>query len=226
MKQDAAHFLDLLSQVLAERDKTMLGVFIKLIRIMNTAGDERDETVRAEEFRKAYDLIASLPPLRLNLLVRALSAYYHLATICEEDYLVELITKQEGQTADGVEAPTNELFLAYQRVCEACGQDEAMRLLKRLEFHPVFTAHPTEARRPSIEAKIEQLTQELYKNAQLTGIDKATKELHMAENINAMLRTSPVGMVRPTPIKEADTLILLFDLVPNVCQRLNDLVMG
>lgn len=49
----------------------MLGIFTKLLRIMNTAGNERDETVRAEEFSKAYDLIASLPPLQLNLLVRA-----------------------------------------------------------------------------------------------------------------------------------------------------------
>ena len=199
----------------------MLGIFTKLLRIMNTAGNERDETVRAEEFSKAYDLIASLPPLQLNLLVRELSAYFHLATICEEDYLAELITKLENKTTEGVKAPTNELFSAYQRVYEACGQEEAERLLKRLEFHPVFTAHPTEARRPSIEAKITQLTQQLYERTQLTGIDKALSEQRMMENIDAMLRTSPVGMVRPTPVKEADTLIslfdhTLFDVVPNV----------
>ncbi|MBR3226321.1 MAG: phosphoenolpyruvate carboxylase [Atopobiaceae bacterium] len=198
---------------------------------MNTAGNERDETVRAEEFSKAYDLIASLPPLQLNLLVRALSAYFHLATICEEDYLAELITKLENKTTEGVKAPTNELFSAYQHVYEACGQEEAERLLKRLEFHPVFTAHPTEARRPSIEAKITQLTQQLNERTQLTGIDKALSEQRMMENIDAMLRTSPVGMVRPTTVKEADTLIslfdhTLFDVVPNVYQRLNNLIMG
>ncbi len=231
MEQDATLFLDLLCQVLAEHDKTILGVFTKLLRIMNAAGDEQDETIRGEEFSKAYDLIESLPPLQLNLLVRALSVYFHLATICEEDYLAELIGKLEDQNIDGIETPTNKLFLAYQRVCDACGQEEAERLLKRLEFHPVFTAHPTEARRPSIEAKITLLTQQLYERTQLTGIDKSIKEQHMAETIDSMLRTSPVGMVRPTPIKEADTLIALFDytlfdLVPNVYQRLNDLIMG
>ena len=231
MKQDVTLFLDLLCRVLAEHDETMLGVFTKLLRIMYAAGGEQDGTVRSEEFSKAYDLIASLPPLQLNLLVRALSAYFHLATICEEDYMAEQVTKLEDQTIDGVEAPTNELFSAYQRVCEVSGREEADRLLERLEFHPVFTAHPTEARRPSIEAKIAQLTRQLYEHRQLTGIDKIQKEQHMAENIDAMLRTSPVGMVRPTPVKEADTLIslfdyTLFDLVPNVYQRLNDLVMG
>ena len=231
MKQDATLFLDLLCHILAEHDETMLGVFTKLLRIMYAAGEEQDETVRAEEFSKAYDLIASLPPLQLNLLVRALSAYFHVATICEEDYLAEQITKLEDQTIDGVETPTNKLFSAYQRVCEANGQEEADRLLKRLEFHPVFTAHPTEARRPSIEAKIAQLTHQLSEHSQLAGIDKALKEQHMTENIDAILRTSPVGMVRPTPVKEADTLLALFDytlfdLVPNVYQRLNDLIMG
>ncbi len=231
MEQDATFFLDLLTDVLAEHDETVIEVFAKLLRIIFAIHGDQDESVRAEEFSKAYDLIASLPPLQLNLLVRALSAYFHLATICEEDYLAELITKQEVQTIDGVETPTNELYSEYQRVCEACGQEEAERLLKRLEFHPVFTAHPTEARRPSIEAKITLLTQQLIERTHLTGIDKVLNEQHMMENIDAMLRTSPVGLERPTPVQEADTLIslfdyTLFDLVPNVYQRFNDLVMG
>ncbi len=231
LNQDLTLFLEFLFHVLAEHDEKVVGIFTKLLWSMNAAAEEQDETVRAELFSMAYDLVASLPPQQLNLLVRALAAYYHLATICEEDYLVELITKLEDQTIDGFEMPTNVLFSAYQRVSEVCGQGEAVRLLKRLEFHPVFTAHPTEARRPSIEAKITQLTKQFHEYTRLTGINKVLKERHMMENIDAMLRTSPVGILRPTPVKEADKLIsifdnTLFDLVSNVYQRLNDLIMG
>ncbi len=187
--------------------------------------------MRARKFSQAYDLIAELTPFRLNLLVRTLLAYFHLTTICEEDHLAKLIGKLEAQTRDGVETPTNELLSAYQRVCEASGQKEAERLLKMLEFHPFFTAHPTEARRPSTETKIMLITRLLYERPQATGIDKALNGQHMLEAMDALPRTSPVGMVRPTPAQEANVLVslfdyVLFDLVPNVYQRLNDLIMG
>jgi phosphoenolpyruvate carboxylase len=75
------------------------------------------------------------------------------------------------------------------------------------------------------------LSEQLHEREQTTGIDKTIIEQHMMETIDALLRTSPVGMARPTPVQEANTLIALFDhtlfdLVPNVYQRFNDLIMG
>lgn len=37
------------------------------------------------------------------------------------------------------------------------GVGRATELLNRLEFHPVFTAHPTEARRKAVEGKIRRI---------------------------------------------------------------------
>ncbi len=43
--------------------------------------------------------------------------------------------------------PVNEMTGAYHQLINELGPTKARDLLDKLEFHPVFTAHPTEARR-------------------------------------------------------------------------------
>ena len=90
------------------------------------------------------------------------------------------------------EDPVNDITVAYRRLVEECGQDEASALLGRLEFHPVFTAHPTEARRKAVEGKIRRISALLEERAQAGGIALAENERRMLQEIDALLRTSPI----------------------------------
>ena len=103
--------------------------------------------------------------------------------------------------------------------------------LKRLEFHPVFTAHPTEARRKTIEKRIRTISELLDERAQLGGIARLENERRMLEEIDALFRTSPIAHKKPTPIEEADTILNLFDttlfeMIPSVYRRFDDWELG
>ena len=111
------------------------------------------------------------------------------------------------------------------------GPERANALLRKLEFHPVFTAHPTEARRKAVEGKIRRIAELLDEHPRLGGSALMENERHMLQEIDALVRTSPTAVKKPTPVEEADTIIdifdnTLFDIVPLVYRRFDDWVMG
>ena len=61
---------------------------------------------------------------------------------------------------------------AYHQLINEMGPARAKELLDQLEFHPVFTAHPTEARRKAVEGKIRRISQLLEAHKLLGGSDK------------------------------------------------------
>ena len=109
-------------------------------------------TPSAEAFRDAIALIDALPVDRAQVIVRAFTAFFHLANLSEENYRVAQLRERERNvsTEDAVD-PANALTVAFHQLNEEVGGAKATELLSRLEFHPVFTAHPTEARRKADE---------------------------------------------------------------------------
>ena len=115
---------------------------------------------------------------------------------------------------------------------DECGRGKAIALLNRLEFRPVFTAHPTEARRKAVEGKIRRIAGLLAASApSLGGIALAENERQLLQEIDALVRTSPIAHKKPTPVEEADTVIdifdrTLFEMVPEVYRRFDDWELG
>ena len=95
--------------------------------------------------------------------------------------------------------PTNELTVAYRQLVDEMGVGRATELLNRLEFHPVFTAHPTEARRKAVEGKIRRIALLLAERPYMGGSDLAENERHLLQEIDALVRTSPISVKKPTP---------------------------
>ena len=121
--------------------------------------------------------------------------------------------------------------MAYRQLVDECGRGRAIALLQRLEFRPVFTAHPTEARRRAVEGKIRRIAELLAQRAGLSGVALAENERRLLQEIDALLRTSPIAHKKPTPVEEADTIVdifdsTLFDMVPDVYRRFDDWELG
>lgn len=87
-------------------------------------------------------------PVALDV-VRAFNLYFHLINMAEENHRLRRIAERE--TADWPE-PRYESIGATLRDMKRAGveDDEAAALLRRLSVRPVFTAHPTEARRMTL----------------------------------------------------------------------------
>ena len=241
LRGDMDLFLRLLRTVLKEYDEKLLEQFDNLLDYANEATSEEfggtgwgyeDPDPEQAGFEKAVKLIDSVSVDDATLLARAFTTYFHLANLSEENYRVNVLHDREQEVPlDAPTDPINEMTGAYKRMIEECGPAKAHELLNKLEFHPVFTAHPTEARRKAIEGKIRRIAELLEIRPTLGGSDLAENERKMLNEIDAMFRTSPIALKKPTPVEEADTILdifdnTLFDTVPKVYRRFDDWVLG
>lgn len=249
LRDHLALFVRLERKVLREYDEDICNIFDKLLASViaanegnpgeEAAGDPTNEqgipttqSATADAFRDAIELIDSLSLDRAQIIVRAFTTFFHLANLSEENYRVETLRKRESRVSiDSAVDPVNELTVAYRQMIDEVGEDKANELLARLEFHPVFTAHPTEARRKAVEGKIRRISRLLAERPRLGGSDLMENERHLLQEIDALLRTSPVAPKKPTPVEEADTIIdifdnTLFDTIPMVYRRFDDWVLG
>lgn len=249
LRDNLALFLRLERRVLSEYDPEIADLFDKILtaEIVVNAGNPgscaADESVdeqgvptadepTAVAFREVVDLIDSLPLDKQQVIVRAFTSFFHLANLSEENYRVAQLREREaGASTDTEVDPANELTVAYHQLVNEMGVEGANELLGKLEFHPVFTAHPTEARRKAVEGKIRRISNLLEERPRLGGSDLVENERHMLQEIDALVRTSPIALKKPTPVEEADTIIdifdnTLFDVIPVIYRRFDDWVLG
>lgn len=234
-------FLRLLRTVLEEYDASLVGQFDTLLEYANEATGEEyseygldygDADPEHAGFEKAVQLIDDISLENATLLARAFAAYFHLANLSEENYRVDVLRSREHDVPiHAATDPINEMTGAYKRIFEEVGPAKAKELLNKLEFHPVFTAHPTEARRKAVEGKIRRIAGLLAERPTLGGSDLAENERMMLNEIDALFRTSPIAVRKPTPVEEADTIIDIFDntlftTVPKVYRRFDDWMLG
>ena len=119
-----------------EAVETLRQGFIELRHQSKSAPADREPLMR---------LIAALNPDMLNHVVRAFSAYFTLANIAEENFQHQL-RRQQVQSGKPLWRGS---FDETLRTLRAAGvsADQLQTLLDQLCFMPVFTAHPTEAKR-------------------------------------------------------------------------------
>ncbi len=169
------------------------------------------DTESARAFRDAVAMLDSLDIDEKQMVVRAFTSFFHLANLSEENYRVETLLEREREVSiDSAIDSSNELTVAYDQLVREMGGGPATQLLAKLEFHPVFTAHPTEARRKAVEGKIRRISQLLGEHPRLGGSALVENERHLLQ-IDALVRTSPIAVKKPTPVEEADTIIDIFD---------------
>lgn len=249
LRDNLALFLRLERRVLGEYDPEVCEIFDELMvsairanegdpgaeadgEVTDVEGRPQSDAEGAEAFRDAVALIDSLPIERAQVVVRAFTSFFHLANLSEENYRVTKLRERErAVSTENAVDPVNELTVAYYQLVDEVGVDAANELLGRLEFHPVFTAHPTEARRKAVEGKIRRIAGLLEERSRLGGSDLVENERHMLQEIDALVRTSPIAPKKPTPVEEADTIIdifdtTLFDTIPVIYRRFDDWVLG
>ena len=230
--------LQILREVLGEFDENLLAKFDEVREHALKASDERfsgiltDTNPDQDDLQKVVDIVDKTDVHEAQLLARAFTTYFHLANLCEENYRVSVLHQREAAVdEDQAVDPVNEMTCAYHQLINEMGPARAKELLDQLEFHPVFTAHPTEARRKAVEGKIRRISQLLEAHKLLGGSDKKENSRRLFNEIDALFRTSPIALKKPTPVEEADTILDIFDntlfyTIPQVYRRFDDWVLG
>ncbi len=115
-------------------------------------------------------------------------AFFHLANLCEENYRVTNTSSREASVDPSSARRPYQLHIDKR---DECGEEELKHVLIVLSS-PVFTAHPTEARRKNVERRIRTISELLDERQRLGGPARVENERRMLKRLTAY-SVSPIG---------------------------------
>lgn len=218
----------LLGRVLRESGSP--GLFEDVERLRSaTIQAYTDET--PEAFARAAEIADSFSITRADEVARAFTVYFHLVNLAEEHQRVRILRERDGRPER--EDAADSVAAAFVRLAAEVGDDTALDRLQSMRFHPVFTAHPTEARRSAVSRSIRRLASLLdeYDQHLRNGADERRAERRMVEEIDTLWRTAPLRAEKPEPTDEVRAVMEVFDetlytSIPHVYRRIDDALQG
>ncbi|PQO45560.1 phosphoenolpyruvate carboxylase [Blastopirellula marina] len=150
--------VELLDQVVREQVGDSLAETMNRIRRM--ALERRAGVPDAEQ--RLLDEIGRIPPTQLRSVIRWLSLYFDLANLAEDYHRVRILdARAEAAEAEGLPRSESIADAIFQLVDSGCSAAEMQEWLDRLAITPVFTAHPSEAKRRTTRELLRRLRDHL-----------------------------------------------------------------
>ncbi|WP_434081619.1 phosphoenolpyruvate carboxylase [Sanguibacter sp. Z1732] len=190
----------------------------------------------SDAFTQAEELVDSFTLERAEDVARAFSAYFHLVNLAEEFHRVRVLRERDqvggSPTASG-RPPEDSMAQALEFLTDQVGREEAFARVEALEFRPVLTAHPTEARRRAVSSCIRRISELVgqWDDQRLSARERGDVQRALLSEVDTLWRTSPLRADKPTPLDEVRTAMGVFDqtlfsVLPQMYRRLDDLLDG
>ncbi len=227
LRADVRLLGELLGQVLTEAGGPDLLQDVERLRALTIDAASSDTPTA---FAEAEALVETLSHQRAEEVARAFTCYFHLVNLAEEYHRVRALRRRDQALQS---RPESSFPAAFAQLSTELGPQEAERRLHALEFHPVLTAHPTEARRRSISAAIRRISVLVAERDDPRLGDAAladNRRLLLAE-VDSLWRTAQLRSHKPSPLDEVRTAMGVFDetlfqAVPTVYRYLDDWLLG
>lgn len=165
------------------------------------------------------DLVAAMDVETATSVVRALTIDFHLTTIVEQVHRADELAARARTYRGSLRHTVADV------ISEGVDPGEVEALLARMEVRPVFTAHPTEAKRRSVLAKRHRLAELLARrhDPRIDVYDQRRTVRRMAEVIDLLWQTDELREDKPTPHDEAaNTLFYLASIATDVLPTFAD----
>src|SRR5512138_1524927 len=135
---------DLLGETIVEQEGRPLFDLVEEVRALAKSHRLGDEAAGERLLRR----VEALPLPEARGLVKAFSSYFKLVNLAEDQERVRVLRRREREAAASGAAAVETIGAAVRELAEAgVAAEEMQRLLDGLLIMPVFTAHPTEAKR-------------------------------------------------------------------------------
>ncbi|NVI89191.1 phosphoenolpyruvate carboxylase [Actinomadura sp. BRA 177] len=158
---------------------------------------------------------------RAGQVARAFTVYFHLTNLAEEHHRIRTLRERDtGDTVPGSVAASIEQI-------RASGDGRLDGVIEGLEFRPVFTAHPTEARRRAVVTAIQRISDLLTHLNDAPGASELEEtERSLREEIDLLWRTALRRHTQLDPLDEVRTAMAAFDetifrVVPHIYRSLD-----
>ncbi|MCX7691718.1 phosphoenolpyruvate carboxylase [Thermoflexus sp.] len=207
LRRDIHLLGDLLGEVI--REQAGLEGFELEEQVRQLARARRAGAAEAERALRA--LLEELTLPELNVIARAFAIFFDLANLAEDRHRVRVLRARE-QAAHPQPRPES-IAEAFQRIRAAGVPGEAMRaLLDALSIEPVFTAHPTEAKRRTVRGLLGRIRAILI---DLDAPDRLPREREallrrLRAELTAFWQTDLIRVRRPSVMDEVENGLSFF----------------
>ncbi|MFB6352800.1 MAG: phosphoenolpyruvate carboxylase [Halobacteriales archaeon] len=193
--RDVRELGSLLGEVFAAQ--TSAEAFETVEALRTAAIDYREDA--SDSRAPLHETLADATADREMVVARAFTAYFELINLAEERQRVRAIrtAAQEGTVEHGLEEAAEALAEADDAVVE--------QVLDDVRVVPTFTAHPTEARRKTVKAKLRSIAELLrdLDERRLTDEERERLERDLRAEVTSLWATAQVRRRRPEPTDEA-----------------------
>ncbi len=222
---DQIHLLgDILGQTIVEQAGRPLFDLVEEVRGLAKA--HRDGS--AEAGLHLIRRIEALPLPEARGVVKAFASYFALVNLAEEEERVSVLRQREREASEQ-HRPMDETIGAALLALKEQGSSpgDLQGILDRLLIMPVFTAHPTEAKRRTVLTKLNRLASLLHQLdfESPTPDERASALDRLREELASLWETEETRAYKPGVLDEVRNGLYyfettLFDLAPEIEDRL------
>jgi len=219
VRQDVRELGEILGDVIADHASDVSFDAVETARtaaIDYRNGDAPDRT-------PLQDSLTENPEAVNTDVARSFTNYFELINLAEERERVRALRRGEhdGRLKDSLRA-------AVETFIEAdADPDTVAGVLDDVRVTPTFTAHPTEARRKTVKATLQRVSDRIedLDERRLTDQEQAAELEHLEALVESLWTTRQVRERRPEPFDEARNVHwylanVIFDVVPDVYDEL------
>ena len=209
LKRDVRRLTSLLGDVIRERTGEEGLRLVEEVRNLakQIRQDPSDETLlRKDQLFDTLTLAAAEP------LARAFTLYFQIVNLAEERQRQRRLM----EAVDNDESYKGSLRQGVQVLRDSFGIDpaseEGRALLERTLVEPVLTAHPTEARRPTVTAHLTRINR-LYSLTERQSISERVREelnQRILAELESLWLTEQTRSIRPTIGEEVERVLFYF----------------
>ncbi len=193
--------------------------------VIELARARRRDDVRAE--RELNELIDQLSDEDASVVLRAIGILFDLINMVEDRHRVRVLRDREARS--GQEPRPESIGAALKKLSdEGCDAAQIQLFLDQLDIEPVFTAHPTEAKRRTLRQSMRKLQEALVDlaNVDLLPREEAEIEGRVLGELTSLWQTDSHRPERPTVLEEVERSLFvmstLWDVVPRLYRELEE----
>ena len=232
MRRDVRLLGEILGEVISESAGADLLADVERLRhavISARSAADRGSAQAMAAGDEIMALVSSWSWERAELVARAFTVYFHLVNLAEEQQRVRTLRLRDS----GDQPPRESLADATGRLTKEGGPEHLAELISGLRVHPVFTAHPTEARRRAVVASLRRVSGLLTSiDDQRNGAAQQVEDRRkLREEVDLLWRTAQLRVAGMGPADEVRTVMTAFDetlfrLVPAIYRALDHVLLG
>jgi phosphoenolpyruvate carboxylase len=207
LRRDIHLLGDLLGEVIREQAGAEGFELEEEVRRLSRARRAGDATAEG----KLRTLLEGLGLPELRVIARAFTIFFDLANLAEDRHRVRVLRAREQAAHPGPRPES--LAEAFQRIRAAGVSPEALRrLLQAFSIEPVFTAHPTEAKRRTVRGILGRIRAIL---AELDAPDRLPREREellrrLRAELTTLWQTDLTRVRRPSVMDEVENGLSFF----------------